>query len=361
MNDKHLLEGIISDYYNSIQDSFFYRKKNFWKYDLITTFFSISLLILILNIVPIIPAIDIEYYLWIYNKIKLIFNIKGSEFSFFIKWFVGVTFWLLIVGLFAIFYKFWSLKIKRKFVKSIDISFCYAFTLRKEIKNYIINDNITHLDNISNYFEKIYTDLILTPFYYDNATNSKKIPLDIVRENLIKKYPWIKFSEESNYLIDSFKSMKSKIKKRIDFKIELEDVLPFLDYLVLYEFSIIKPNQKNDEKIELKDQRFTYLLKMQEELNKLDGYEGISTNEQTKKKKFTEIFNYIIALFTSSNILTMFLAWLILLTLIFVTSSIIIIKKVNLEIDSTVLIGLLTAPFLGAITLVATIYTKNKN
>jgi hypothetical protein len=99
---------------------------------------------------------------------------------------------------------------------------------------------------------------------------------------------------------------------------------------------------------------------MQKELKILNNYEGINETERTKKSKIKSVLNFIANLYTSSNIIVMFLSWLVLLTLIFVASSIIILKKVSIEIDSTILIGLLSAPFLGAITLTATIYSKNK-
>ncbi len=63
---------------------------------------------------------------------------------------------------------------------------------------------------------------------------------------------------------------------------------------------------------------------------------------------------------SSSNIVVMLFSWLILLTIVFVFPSIMVINSFKLTIDSTILIGLLTAPFIGAITLVATIYSKNK-
>jgi hypothetical protein len=78
----------------------------------------------------------------------------------------------------------------------------------------------SHLENISEYFEKVNSHLVLTPFYDNNRDSAKQIPLYELRDNILKKYDWIEFNKESNDLIDSFKSINSKIKKRIQEKVE---------------------------------------------------------------------------------------------------------------------------------------------
>ena len=360
MKDKQLLEGIISDYYNSIEDSFFYRRKNLWKSNTAALLFVLSVLFLFGNIIPLFPAFKDDYLLWLFNKIKTNFPIGIEDYSFWIKWAFGTILSALIAGILFIPFKYWDRKENKRFVKSSNLNFCFAYTLRKELKSFLINENNSHLDNISEYFEKVNSHLALSPFYENNRDNAKQIPLFELRDKLLKKYDWIKFNEETNDLIDSFKSINPKIKKRIQEKSELELVIPFIDDLTLYEFSFIKPNLKNQQEVELKDQRFLYLKEMQKELNKIDAYEGVNETERTKKSKIKFALNFVANLYTSSNILVMFISWLVLLTIIFVASSILILKKVSIDIDSTILIGLLSAPFLGAITLTATIYSKNK-
>lgn len=360
MQDKQLLDGIISDYYNSIEDSFFYRLRNSWKMNNATFFFVVSILFLLGNIIPILPGAVDDYLLWIFEKIKSNLTFEIKEYSFWIQWALGTILSLLIFGIAFIPFKYWHIRENKKAIKTSHLNFCYAYTLGREIKSFLINENDTHLENISEYFNKVNSHLVLTPFYDNNRDSASKIPIYELRDRLLKKYNWIEFNKETNELIDAFKSINSKIKKRIIQKVELEKVVPFVDILTLYEFSYIKPNLENPQNVELKEQRLTYLKEIGKELNKLNKYEDLNEVERTKKSKIKSVLNFFVNLFTSSNILVMFISWLILLTIIFVTSSILILKKVNIAIDSTILIGLLSAPFLGAITLAATIYSKNK-
>ncbi|WP_196888380.1 hypothetical protein [Aureivirga sp. CE67] len=361
MQDKKLLEGVISDYYNSVEDSFNYRLKNTWKIQISTFFFILSTGFLIFNILPFLPASIDNYLLWLFLKIKNNVIFENEEYSFWIQWALGSILSILIFVITFTIFRYWNIKEHKKAIKISHLQFCYAYILRKEIKSFLINENVSHLENISKYFNIVNSDLVLTPFYSNNKDQTTKIAIYELRNLLLKKYNWIEFSKETNELIDAFESINLKIKNRITQKAELEKVVPFVDILTLYEFSFIKPNLKNFQEIELKEQRFTYLKEIVKELNLLSNYEDLNEIERTKKSNIKSILNFFANLFTSSNILIMFISWLILLIIIFVATSILIIKKINIEVDSTILIGLLSAPFLGAITLSATIYSKNKN
>ncbi len=360
MKDKQLLEGIISDYYNSVEDSFFYRLKNAWKINTATTFFVLAIFFLICNLIPILPAFIDNYLLWIFDKIKINFIIEIEDYSFGIQWALGTILSIVILAIAYIPFKFWDIRENKKAIKTSLLNFCYSYTLRKELKSYLINENNSHLEHISEYYQKVHSHLLLTPFYAKNSDTASQIPIYTLRDKLLKKYSWLEFKKETNELIDAFKSIRSKIEKRINLKVELEKVVPFVDILTLYEFSFVKPTLENSEKVVLKEQRLKYLKEIQKELIKINEYEGLNEVERTKKSKIKSVLDFFVNLFTSSNILIMFLSWLILLTIIFVASSILILEKINLEVDSTILIGLLSAPFLGAITLAATIYSKNK-
>ena len=360
MQDNNLLEGIISDYYNSVKDSFFYRQKNLWKSNTATLFFVLAVLFFMVNIIPLFPAAIENYLSWIIERFIKYFNLDFLKPTFWIRWLGGTILSSLILGILFFPFKFWTTKEKKRFIKTSNLNFCNAFTLRQEIKSFLINENESHLDKISGYFEKVHSHLVLTSFYGENRDSAQRIPIYKLREKLQKNYNWIEFSKESNDLIDSFETIDTKIKRRINQKAELEILGPCIDLFVLYEFSFVKPNLENSQKIELKEQRLNYLREIQKELNKLKLFEEINDSKTTKKSKIKSVFDFVSNLFTNSNILIMFLSWLVLLTLIFITTTVIILSKVDMQMDSTIFMGLLSAPFLGAITLTATIYSRNK-
>ncbi|NIJ46607.1 hypothetical protein FHR24_003097 [Wenyingzhuangia heitensis] len=359
-NDKKLLEGIISDYYNSVEDLFFYRIKNDWKIDLSMFLFAISVFFLAINIIPILPGFNDDYFLFLFDFIKKNVNLPFEEFNFWRKWALGVIVSLITFVIFFIIFKYWENRNSKKAIRPRLIKFCYAFTLRKEIKSYLINENETHLENILDYFKKVIYSFTESPFYYRNSDFQKSISFKNLKKVLIKEYEWLEFTNETNEILNSLSSTESKLERRIKLKTELDKTLPLIDLIVLYEFSKIKPNESNCDGIEIKNQRVNYIKEFAKELNNIKEIDDVVEDTNIKRDIIKTITTPIINLFSSSNILTMFFSWLILLTILFVISSILVIKSLKLEIDSTILIGLLTAPFLGAITLVATIYTKNK-
>lgn len=359
-NDKKLLEGIISDYFNSVEDLFIYRLKNDWKIDASFFIFAISILFLVLNIIPILPVYNDNYFLFLFDFIKKHVNLPFEEFNFWIKWALGSIVSLFTYGIALIVFKYWEKRDSKKALRPSYLSFCYAFSLRKEIKSYLINENETHLENTLNYFENVISSVTKSPFYSNRSDKAKSVTFSNLRKELNKDYEWIEFTDETNNILDSLSTIGAKLERRLRLKTELDKTLPLIDFLVLYEFSKIKPNELNSDGVELKDQRVKYIKEFANQLNGIKEIEDIIEDSNVKRNKVKTLITPIVNLFSSSNILIMFFSWLVLLTILFVLSSILVINSLKISIDSTILIGLLTAPFLGAITLVATIYTKNK-
>lgn len=359
-NDKKLLEGIISDYFNSVEDSFIYRLKNDWKIDASILIFVLSIIFLALNIIPVLPGFNENYFLFLFDFVKIRVNLPFEEFNFWIKWAIGSIVSLIAFGIAFIIFKYWDKRDSKKALRPRYMTFCYAFSLRKEIKSYLINENETHLENILTYFEKVISSITKSPFYSGRSENAQSITFVNLRKDLNEKYEWIEFTDETNNILDSLSKIEEKLERRLRLKTELDKTLPLIDFLVLYEFSKIKPNELNSDGVELKDQRVNYIKEFANQLNGIKEIEDIVEETNIKRNKVKTIITPVVNLFSSSNILIMFLSWLVLLTIVFVLSAILVINSLKITIDSTILIGLLTAPFLGAITLVATIYTKNK-
>lgn len=359
-NDLKLLEGIISDYFNSVEDSFIYRIKNEWKIKISIFIFTISTLFLVFNIIPILPGFIDSYFLSLFVFIKNRFNLYFDEYNFWLKWLVGSIVSIIAFGSAFIIFKYWENRESKKALEERYMTFCYGFSLRKEIKSFLINENQTHLENTLTYFDKLTSDITKSPFFSRNSEHANSVTFVSLRKVLVKKYGWIEFTDETNYILDSISRINSKLKRRLNQKIELEKTLPLIDFLVLYEFSKIKPNLPNSEGQELKDQRVKYIKEFAILLNKMEEIEDVfeeNSAKQTRQKIITSTFDN---LFSNSNILIMLISWLVLLIIIFIPSSIIVIRILEIKIDSTILIGLLTAPFIGAITIVTAIYSRIK-
>ena len=357
-NDKKLLDGIIVDYYNSVNDLFTYRLRNNWKINTSEIIFIISILFLVLNIIPFFPFFFDNYLLFLFKLIKPQIELSIQEYNFWIRWGVGSITSLLCFGIMFLPYKYWNIKDSKKALSPKYMTFCYAFSLRKEIKSFLINENVIHLEKTSQYFAKVISSI--TTFRINNGDKSIFLGLNKLREELIKRFDWIKFTNETNEMIDAISSIDKKIKERLRQRLELEKVIPLIETLTLYKFTSIKPEELNSNGIKLREMRNDYLISFAKELNSLSEIESTIENDKRKRNKAKSTILLITSLFSSSNIIVLFISWLILLTILFVVFSIIVINVLNLTIDSTILIALLTAPFLGAITFAATIYTTNK-
>lgn len=357
-NDKKLIDGIITDFYNSVDDRFFYRIKNEWKINTSLIIFIASILYLFANIIPIIPGLSDNYFFSLFSLIKNNTDLPSIEFSFWVKWGLGSIVSILGFCVALPIFAYWNNKESKKALDSKQMTFCYAYTLRKELKSYLINDNPVHLAKSIDYLKKVVNSFVEVKF--KNSDKQSSIPLNQFREELKDQFEWMQFTEETNNYIDNLSSIKKKIIRRFEQKEKLEDIVPAIDFLTLYEFAKIKPSVLNTEGVEIKNLRSEYFKCFASEIGKIEEIEEIRNSSERKRNRIISIFQFIIELFSSTNILVLFLSWLVLLTVLFVISSIVVINSLKLNIDSTILIGILTAPFLGAITLSATIYTKNK-
>lgn len=356
--DKILLDGIITDFYNSVDDRFFYRIKNNWKINASMVFFVLSILYFLVNIIPIIPGSYDKYFFSLFKLIKNNTNWPLVEFNFWIRWGLGSIVSILCLVIAFLFFWHWNKKESEKAIDSKQMTFCYAYTLRKELKSYLINDNPVHLTKSIDYLKKVVKSFVEVKFM--NSDERTSIPLNKFREELRNQFEWMQFTEETNNYIDNLSSIPQKVFRRFEQKEKLKEVVSAIDFLTLYEFAKIKPSVSNSEGTEIKNLKNEYFKCFVNEIGKIDEIDEVKNPNERKRNRIISLFQFIINLFSSTNILVLFLSWLILLTLLFVISSIVVVNSLDLKIDSTILIGILTAPFLGAITLAATIYTKNK-
>lgn len=175
-----------------------------------------------------------------------------------------------------------------------------------------------------------------------------------------KQNGWIEFTSDTIHIVNSISTINNKIFQRIKLKRDIDKILPLIDLLVLYEFSIIKPEITNSRGIKLKEKQPDYLKDFIEELDKTDSVEHLLVNKEKESSRIKSIFATINNFLSSPNILILFFCWLVLLLIVFIPVSFLIISLFNIKLDSTIMIGLLTTPFLGAITFAGIIYSKTK-
>jgi hypothetical protein len=352
-NDLELLDGKIATYFNSVNNLFNYRLRNYWKYNLVFALLSISLLFSVLNLIPILPW-QVENYLS--SLIKLINNhfITITKITFFTKWVVGSALSLIIFFLLLPFSIIWDNKIEKKAAPESIMDFCYLFIARLEIKKYLLNERPEHLLIARKYTKKI------TEYLDKVKVGDANYHLNNILDKIKVKFTWFSVESTTSEYLNAFSSIQNKIYQRFDQKIYIEDLVVVLDWLALYEFSKIKPNEITNDSAKIGDRIDLYFKEFINTVNQISSIDIPQTEEKKSKYRFSDFIKKVFGCFVSSNILMIFFSWLILLSVVFAIGSIIVVKLFDLNIDTTFLIGLLSAPFLGAVTLSATIYSKTR-
>src|SRR6185312_6432994 len=240
---REIIEGSVQDYYNSISESFYYRLRNAWKINLSGAIFFFSLFYLLLNIVPVLP-IAVEGYLTpVMQLAEKYLQITLQENNFLTKWLIGFLLSLLICLLCFPVFIFWDRKEKRKAVQIRLMNFCYAFAIREELKKYIINGRNEHIEKSIQYIRKLIPRI--TTVQTDGETDSPILNISTL-SIYSKKLDWVKLSTNTLEILEAFESVDNKIRERLTQKFEIDSTLPSLEYLILYEYSKIKPDELNN-------------------------------------------------------------------------------------------------------------------
>ena len=209
------------------------------------------------------------------------------------------------------------------------------------------------------YFYKVIHSIIT--YHAEREERTVSITLKELHNQLERQFGWIDFTPETINLINSFEDLEEKVIERLKQKIELKALLPIMDALTLYEFSKLKPNIENGNGEKLHDRKLDYLKEISSQVHSIEKIEPLKDDTYKQKRtKLKKFFQNLSNLFSSLNVIVMFISWLILLSIIFVLPTLLLFKAFNTNMDATALISIASVPFLGAITLVATIYTKNK-
>ena len=360
---KNELLSITKQYFDSVKGDFFEIEKNRRKYLKLTRIPSIIIgVIFLMSITPILGGILKAEIPKLLGPSIDILGITIQLNSIGLWW--GISFILAILLL--VFDFKYAQFVRNKTIGRNDainnIPLCYLYNTVEEIKTFIVNERTVHIEtahkSIIEYFKE--GEFIIS---YD-PTKKKGLLISKRIENLMKNYTWFEINNSTSIVVKAISNFKEKIINRIEQKKDLEKIIPFLEDLLIYELLKTKSRLVNN-KIENEESRNelmkTYILSFSKSINQLDKIELVP---ELKKKRWSNKIIYslrkAIDLFSSGNILVLFISWYLLFFLIFSFSLLIGIYTLNIELDSKILIGAFTAPFLGAITITATIFKSKK-
>lgn len=236
--DRAFLDGKVTDYFTSISDKFDFYRKNHWKKDLfIVLFWLFFAIILIAHVYPL--PLDVDVY--VLNDLviwtKETFWSTSGEISFWTLWFLTLMVFIVPTAIFGLIYLYWRFQFKEKAVKYESLSFCYAYLNRKSLSNYLLNEHSFDLKKIVKHLE-----FIISPLH-EVSVDGKTVDL-ITLEEFIEdeEITWFQISEKTRWFAKSIDHLFLVVVDRVEKRSDLESILEILDYVVLFEFSKIRPH-----------------------------------------------------------------------------------------------------------------------
>lgn len=155
-DDKTLLAGKISEYYDSIKGMFLYRVRNSWKHTTILIFFTITSIFFIFNIIPIIPSkLNENYYSMIYNLINQHSNSGALELGFYFNWAIDCLISFILCGITLLLAVYYTMRFNKRALRDEYLGFYYAFSLKMNLKSYLINGNSIYDKKIFAFLTKL--------------------------------------------------------------------------------------------------------------------------------------------------------------------------------------------------------------
>lgn len=273
---------------------------------------------------------------------------------------LNVLAFICICSMFLLFfysYKHSEFRKKESIFKDGRICFCYLFRSFSFLQKYLNSNIKDQLNEGKKSFAKYQIETYLKgELKIEFVAGNDKMKLNIL--DFSKKYPnkyfWLKLDGESEKILKSLNSAKGKIAHRINEGFEIDIILPALKNLLLFEYATLNADKSFANGL-VGDYSEGLLLDYVSELDKLDLPKR-KIKQQVKRKNNVKL--RINALLHNRNILFSIIFWFIILLIVFGIALLMAQQYFSIAMDSKILIGLITAPFAGAIAISMTLHNK---
>jgi hypothetical protein len=356
-DDRKLVDGVISNYFKSVKESFEYYLGKEWKEIISSILVALSALFMMLNIMPIFPGANKETYLvFCFNFLENEFGILLDKYNFYYKWLVGAIFSGLIFAILFIIQKIIEKKFEEKSIQYKELNFCYSYSAREGLKNFLANERKVLLEKSKKYFKNVIRQFDHINFpYRREVVTLKAVEIEDLFNRRLK---WFQLSESTQEILKAIKDSKNKIIDRLDAGKEIDKLIPIFDFLILFEFSVLKPDTLNTQSERMGEHSTDYIKAFAKSVNNLSKVKEIIQTDERVKLSLREIWILMNKILNNENIIVLILSWLIVLSLFFSLISILMINIFGVSFDSTIIAGIFTAAFLGAVTVSVSIYSK---
>jgi hypothetical protein len=179
--------------------------------------------------------------------------------------------------------------------------------------------------------------------------------------DLLSRYDWFKLEPETERIYRAFRSFASRVRGRIKDKIELRTIVESLRGLSAYWYSMLPEiADRGKQEKGLGEQGLMTFVRAVDALPEYAPEPKALTPEERLENRVRSKAASISALFSNSNVLVCFLAWLVLLTVL-VSVALLLSKQLipSLRFETTLLAMAIATPIGGAATLAAVAFMKS--
>src|SRR5467141_2498746 len=348
------LETRAEQYFISVEDAFRETIRRLGKTHPATAIEIALAVFVLLSIIPLTPTLLIRLLgLPPGNATPRNFAMDFNRIDHLLVWFLSIAGSVFIFVAANRITKKWKIRRDSLALPNEILPFCHLFRAYGEIKRFLINQRDVHIDLAR---KDLGAYLLRGEFRY--RSGSFNISTSALISSLLQNYPWFKLVEETHQVVQSFKEFDLKIKRRFFQKVELDRVIPALRYLMLYEYSKVKKVKEerlSGSRLSVAELGYNCLYEYVGEMSRLG--EIVTEPKDIAKRPLLKYYQSVIeksrALLESQNRLVRFASWYLLLLIIFSASVLIALAGFHLKPDTTVMVGIVSAPFIGAVTFAA--------
>lgn len=369
------VQGRAETYFNSLEGAFQYTMRKIKPLPLLRVSVGTPLfLFLIFSLFPLIPSGLAKRIPPIYGSLL---KMKGVEIpldSFAFWWISCVLVGFAVITMYASVDRRIASRQEGREVATKILPFCYLYKTVKEVRAYEVNKRQHHLEMALGYLRR-YLDssearirsATLKKYLRGDTSAVQKLSvscydlINLLRDN----YFWFKTEQTTNLISSGLENINPRILDRLRQGLETDRALRVLELLTAYEFSSINKGaagkDKNDDASLVEFGRMC-LSDFGREMASLGEIGKAEIAKATKSviDVVKVIANQGNMLLKHSNIIVCFVSWYVFLSVAFIPFSILVVTRVvGMQMDSTIIVGMVTAPFAAAVAVATAIYTKS--
>jgi hypothetical protein len=367
--------GQADTYFNSVDSAFQYTLVRQGKSSPVQAWIGGPLSVfLMLSILPVFPYVLTTLVPRLAGQSWSIVGLQIPTNSFWLWWVLCSSSALLLSLLYTPLDKRISEREKNKKIPANSMAFCHLYMAMRELRAYLVNQRKPHLADTSKhlrlylYWSDTYVSTTALMKYLPSVTKDRAA-ISVSLSNLInvlrENYPWFRMTDDTTQISKAFGDFSARLLERIEQGIEIDKVLQCLGSLLAYEYSILKTpfeSKAVGSGLSLAEFGNTMLCDFANSVLAMSSLQrsNVAAQKSTVAGALQSISHSLNGVLNHPNILICSIGWYAFLSILFIPTSLLIIKGfLHIAMDSTIVIGIITTPFIAAIAVSTAIYTRS--